>query len=339
MGGSRPARASGVFSPGPVSTSTTGPSARADAPLAHQVLHRRHRRAPRGLAEDPGGPGQQAHAVQDLVVLGRRREAPRGQDGRPGVRGIARIADGQRAGDGAWLLDQHRLVPALADHPGDGRAARRLDAVHPARPRRHQTQLGQLLQALVKLVQQRAACHGHHHVGRQPPPQLLADLVAHGLRSLGVERLEVHVDEPPAAVVGQLAGQAVGVVVAALHGDHLGAVDGRAQQLGRLQVRRHQHHHRHPQRRRQRRQRVGQVAGRGAGHRGQAQRPRLHQRRRHHPVLERQGRVADRLVLHPQLVDAQRARQAIGAHQRGPSRMHPMSSPMSGAWSTGSSSR
>ena len=49
---------------------------------------------------------------------------------------------------------------------------------------------------------------------------------------------------------------------------------------------------------------VGQVPGGGAGHRGQAQLARLGQRRRHHPVLERQGRVADRLVLHPHLATA-----------------------------------
>ena len=62
--------------------------------------------------------------------------------------------------------------------------------------------------------------------------------------------------------------------------------------------------------------RVGQVAGRGAGRHLEPELARLGQGDRDHPVLERAGRVG-RVVLDPQLAQAELGGQAVGPHQRG----------------------
>ena len=59
----------------------------------------------------------------------------------------------------------------------------------------HQPDLDQLGEGLVHLGQQRAAGDRDDDLGRQPPAQLLGDLVAEGLGALRVERPDVDVDE------------------------------------------------------------------------------------------------------------------------------------------------
>ena len=67
----------------------------------------------------------------------------------------------------------------------------------------------------------------------QPPAELLGHLVAQGLAALGVVGAHIDVDEGPFVVfaVGQLAAQAVDLVVGAVHGHQRRAVDGGADNL------------------------------------------------------------------------------------------------------------
>ena len=83
----------------------------------------------------------------------------------------------------------------------------------------------------------------------QPPAELLGDLVAEGLGALGVVRPDVDVDERPVLLLaGDLAGQPVDVVVVALDGDQLAAVDRGGEDLLLLQVARDEHQERMPAR-------------------------------------------------------------------------------------------
>ncbi len=175
----------------------------------------------------------------------------------------------------------------------------------------HQAQLRQLAERLVDLDQLGAGRHRHDDLLGQPPAQLLGDLEADRLGALGVVRADVHVHERPVlALVGQLGGQLVDVVVAALDGDQGAAVDRRAEDLLRLQVGRDQDHRADPGPGRGRGHRVGQVAGRGAGQDLEAELQGGGQRDGHDPVLERVGRVGP-LVLDPQRAHA-RARGPAG---------------------------
>ncbi len=94
----------------------------------------------------------------------------------------------------------------------------------------------EFLERLVDLADQAAAGHRGDDMVGHPPAQVLGDLEADGLGALGVERPEVDVDESPAEAEGDLRAEAVDLVVVALDGDDLGAVDGRAQDLALLEI-------------------------------------------------------------------------------------------------------
>ena len=86
------------------------------------------------------------------------------------------------------------------------------------------------------LADQAAAGHGRDDVVGGSPAQVLGDLESHRFRSLGVERPEVHVHEPPAEPKGDLRAKPVHLVIIALDGDDLGSVDGGAEHLALLQA-------------------------------------------------------------------------------------------------------
>ena len=160
---------------------------------------------------------------------------------------------------------------AIGLQPGGLRAEDR-----PLRRRRlDQPDLDQLAERLVHLGQQLAAGHRDHHLRRDPPAELLGDLVPEGLGALGVERPDVDVDERGVLELvglGQLRAQPVDVVVGAVDRDHVAAVDGGRDDLAGLQVGRDEHDRRHAGPRGVRGDRVGQVAGGGAAIPGEAER-------------------------------------------------------------------
>ena len=121
----------------------------------------------------------------------------------------------------------------------------------------------------------------------------------------------------------ELGAEPVDVVVAAAHADQLRAVDAGREQLLLLEVGGDEDVRLEPSGRGMRRDRVGQVAGRGAGDRLEAELARLGQRDGDHPVLERVGRVRG-VVLDPDLAEPEPLGEPVGAQQRrqsGPQRV------------------
>ena len=106
----------------------------------------------------------------------------------------------------------------------------------------------EFLERLVDLRQHRAGRHRRDVLPGQPPAELLGHLVAERLRSLGVVRPDVDVDEAgllELVGLGQLGAQPVDVVVGALDADERAAVDRGLHDLRRLEVGRHEHDRRH----------------------------------------------------------------------------------------------
>ena len=213
----------------------------------------------------------------------------------------------RRLGDGVGL-DRPDRVDAVLVRRRDRRAAGGLGAVDLVGLLLDQAERDQLLEGLVDLGQLRARRHRDDHLVGQPPAELLGDLVAQGLGALGVERPHVDVDERPALLLaGDLRGEAVDVVVGAVHRDELLGVDGRVDLLGPLEVARDEHDRADAGASTRRGDGVGEVARRGAGERRGAQLAGGAQRAGHHPVLEGVGRVGG-VVLDPEGVDAEPAR-------------------------------
>ena len=119
------------------------------------------------------------------------------------------------------------------------------------------------------------------------------------------------------------AAEPVHIVVVALDLDHVRLVNQVAEHLRRFKVGRDEHVALHACRRRVSRDGVGQVAGRGAGHRFKAEFPRTCEGDRDDPIFERQGRMVHRIVLDIELVDAQIGAEIFRPHQRRQSRMGP----------------
>ena len=115
-----------------------------------------------------------------------------------------------------------------------------------------QADLVQLLEALVDLREQRAARDRHDHVVGRLPAELLGGLVRERLRALGVERPHVDVHERPRVLGRELRAQAVDVVVVAVDGDDVAAVDRGGEDLPGLEVGRDEHE-------------AGQAGARGRG--------------------------------------------------------------------------
>ena len=170
---------------------------------------------------------------------------------------------------------------------------------------------------------------------RQPPAELLGDLERERLAALGVERPEVDVDEGPALLVGDLEAEPVDVVVRAVDADDRRAVAQGVVDLRRLEVRRDEDEGTQPERGRGGGGRPGEVAGRGAGERVEAELDGPGRGDRDDAVLEAQRRVAG-VVLEPEAIDAELGSPSRSAETRA---VEPTASPRAGAAATGSSSR
>ena len=207
-------------------------------------------------------------------------------------------------------------LPVL-DGAGDGRAAGGLRAEEADRLVFDQTERDQLIEGLADLADQRAAGHGDDDVIRQAPAELLGDLVADGLRALGVVGAQVDVDEAPVVLVGDQGAEAVDVVVVAVDADQARAVDLGVEDLGGLEIGGDEDAGLQAQTRRLRGDGVGQVAGRGAADGVEAEGLRVGQRDRDHAVLEAERREADGVVLDVEIVRADALAQIARADQRG----------------------
>jgi len=120
-------------------------------------------------------------------------------------------------------------------------------------------------------------------------------------------------------LAGDLRAEAIDVVVVAAHGDEVGSVHAGGQHLLLLQVGGNEDVGLEAGRRSVSRDRVGEIAGRGAGDRLEAELPGPGERHRDDPVLERVRRIGG-VVLDPDLPQTELVGEAIGAQQRGPPR-------------------
>ncbi len=179
-----------------------------------------------------------------------------------------------------------------------------------------QPHLLELFKALVELRQDGAARRRDDDVLGELPAELLRDFEAVGLRPLGVVGPEIHVDERPAVLVGDLAAQPVDVVIVALDRDGFRAVDRRADDLSLLQPFGDEDVAVEPRLGGVGGDGVGEIAGRGAGDGVEAELDRLGDRHRDDPVFVGESRVVDRVVLDVELLDAERVAQPVRAHQR-----------------------
>ena len=163
----------------------------------------------------------------------------------------------------------------------------------------------QLAERLVDLGHQRAGRDRRDDLTRQPPAELLGDLVADGLGALGVVRAQVDVDEAPAEVAGDLRAEPVDLVVVAVDGDQGAAVDRGGDELACLEVARREDAGAQPGPGGRRGNGAGEVAGGGAADRGEPELLRRRQRDGDDAVLERVRGVAA-VVLDPQRLHAER---------------------------------
>ena len=99
-----------------------------------------------------------------------------------------------------------------------------------------QADLVQLVEALADLREQRTARDRDDDVIGNRPAELLRGLEREGLRTLGVVRPHVDVDERPLVDAGELGAQTVDVVVVALDRNEVAAVDRGRDDLALLEI-------------------------------------------------------------------------------------------------------
>lgn len=287
-----------------------------ERPGFEQLLGGRDGDPARGLGEHALGAGQEPDAGDDLLV-GHVPDRAAGAAHRvEDVRAVGRVADRQRARDGVRLLRLDHVVTGL-EGPRDRRAAGGLGAEHGVGGGLDQTQGAELGEPLVDLGELGAGCDRDDHLLREPPAELLGDLVAQGLRALGIVRADVDVHERPVLVLGgQLGGEPVDVVVVAVDGEQGAAVDGGGDDLRLLQRGRDQHDRVPAGAGGRGGHGVGQVARGGAAQHREAELTGGGERDGDDAVLERVRRVA-RVVLDPDLADPERAGQVVGLDQPG----------------------
>src|SRR6266851_6981018 len=92
------------------------------------------------------------------------------------------------------------------------------------------------MKSFLHFADQTAAGHGHDHVLGRPPAELLRDLEADRFGAFGIKRPKVDVYESPSIFEGDLGTQAIDLIVGTGDADDLGAIDGGAENLCRLQV-------------------------------------------------------------------------------------------------------
>ena len=213
------------------------------------------------------------------------------------------------------LTGRQTSVPA-GERLRDRRAALGLRAVHRRDRAADEPGVDELLEAARDLREQRARGDRRDDAVGELPAELLGRLVRERLGALGVVRAHVDVDERPAlALARDLGAEPVDGVVVAAHADDLRAVGAGGEDLLRLEVGGDEDVGGQPGVRGVGRDGAGEVAGRRAGDGVEAELDRARERDRDDAVLERVRRVG-RLVLDPELAEAEPLGQAIGAHER-----------------------
>src|SRR5580704_6084213 len=288
---------------------------RFDAPLLDQLERDRERGAAGRLRKNSLGACEQLDRVDNFRV-GRDLAPSAGIAHRlQHVKAVGRISNRDRLRNRVGLHRRYQvgmLVQRVNDRGGAG-GLRRMNLELAALD---EPDFLHLLKRLGDFRQNRSARGRHYNVIWQAPAKLLRHFEAEGLRALGVERPQVDIDEGPAVLVRDFAAQAVHVVVVAANRDNARAVNRRADDFSRLHAFGHEDVALQPRARRVRRDRGRKVAGRSAGHGGEAELARLGDRNRHDAVLVRQRRMIDGVVLYIEMLKPEFGAQPLAMYQR-----------------------
>ena len=191
--------------------------------LSDELLGHTHGHTAGRLSEDSLRLGEQSDAFTDFIVRNIFTMSTSLLHDLEGIEAVGGGADGQRFGNGVRL---HRLEEIQSGLLGsrDRRATRSLSAMNLPPVVLDQTQLGELLIALVDLRQQRTGGHTNHRVLGNLPPHLFLDLKAHALGSFGVVGPHVDIHESPTVFARDLRAQSVHLIVMPTNSDYIGPV-------------------------------------------------------------------------------------------------------------------
>ena len=146
---------------------------------------------------------------------------------------------------------------------------------------------------------------------------MLGDFEANSFRTFRVIGTQVHVNESPVSLIGDLRAQAIDLVVASGNAYQLRAKNLRAQNLRGLEISRDENYSLEAIARRLRRHRVGQVSGGRAGDGIETKIPCLGQSHCNDAVLKAKGGLTNRVVLQIELLRAQLLSQTWSLEQWG----------------------
>ena len=180
-----------------------------------------------GFGKDPFGASQKFDAVNDLFVGNALPPSSRFTHCLEHVEAVSRIADGNRARDGIWFYRADEICPLLKglDYGGTAGRLRRIDL---ALSVLNQPDLLEFLECLGEFGKDGPPCGGNHDMAREFPSQLFRNLEAVRFGPFGVVGSEIHVDEGPTVLIGNLAAQPVDVVIISFNRNGARAVDGGA---------------------------------------------------------------------------------------------------------------
>src|SRR5260370_33061187 len=153
------------------------------------------------------------------------------------------------------------------------------------------------MEGLADLADQRAAGHRNDDIVGETPSELLGDLVAYGLRALGVVGAKIYVDQTPVVLVRNQRAEAVDVVVVAVDANKARAVYLGVENLCGLEIRRHENAGLDAETGCLRGDRVGEVAGGGGTDSLKAKALSIGQGDGDDAVFEAERREADGVIL------------------------------------------
>ena len=209
------------------------------------------------------------------------------------------------------------LLSVLLHRIADRVAPGRLCPVHFRRHGRvHDSRRVEFVERLVDLADERAARHRHDDVLREPPAEILGDLIAHRFGSLGIEGPQIDVHEAPAVLHGDLRTEAIDFVVGTHAADDFRAVYGGAEDFRALEVGGNEDERIEARTRRLGRHAVRKVARTRTANGRHAELAGLAERHGDNAIFERKRREIDRIVLEPEFANTECIGEAVGPNQR-----------------------
>ena len=180
-----------------------------------------------------------------------------------------------------------------------------------------ETQGLHFMEALPDLGQERAGRHRNDHLVRRAPAELLDGLERQRLRAFRIVGANIDIHKGPAMFAGDLAAEAIDVVVIAFDLDHVRLIDQIPEDFRGFQIAGNEYVGAHPGGSRMGGDGIRQIAGRGTGNGFKAQFASPRDGHGHDSIFERQRGMIDRVVLDVELVQSEVGAEILGADQRG----------------------